>query len=252
MAFAIRSVTIEQGQDPREAAILAFGGAGPLFGTLLAQELDVKTIVVPKHAGNFSAWGLLGQDLTRSRALTSIRQLDDAGVEAANGSFADMFAGLSQDGAEEREPALDLRYVGQEYTLTVLPRAEGGKIVAPADEIAADFKRDYLRTFGHQLEVPVEIVNVRATTRTALPRKANEKAVSGAPANTERRTVSAHSFTEGERLEFGVIDRAALEPGERVEGPVIVLEQTTTTYVDAGFTLDVHPSGTLIIEQKGL
>jgi N-methylhydantoinase A len=93
---------------------------------------------------------------------------------------------------------------------------------------------------------------VRATTRTPLPRRANEKAAVGAPASTERRTVSAHSFTEGERLDFGVVERAALEPGERLEGPAIVLEQTTTTYVDAGFTLDVHPSGTLIIEQKGM
>jgi N-methylhydantoinase A len=251
MAFAIRSVTIEQGQDPREASILAFGGAGPLFGTLLAQELDVTRIVVPNHAGNFSAWGLLGQDLTRSRALTSIRKLDDVGVATSNESLAAMFADLSQDGRDELEPAFDLRYVGQEYTLTIQPPSERGRITASAQEIEQTFKRDYLRTFGHQLQQPVEIVSVRATARTPLPRKANEKPVSASrPEGAQRRSVSAYSFTKGERTAFAVVDRGSLAVGDRVDGPLIVLEETTTTYVDAGYRLDVHPTGTLLIELK--
>jgi N-methylhydantoinase A len=252
MAFAIRSVTIEQGQDPREAAIIAFGGAGPLFGTLLADELDVTRIVVPKHAGNFSAWGLLGQDLTRSRALTSIRALDADGVAVANDSLRAMFAELSQGGGTEHlEPALDLRYVGQEYTLTVHPEAEAGQIAAGAEEIESSFKRDYERTFGHRLDQAVEIVSIRATARTPLPRKANETAAVGAPRSLERRSLEAHSFTLGERTAFDVVDRAALEVGSSTEGPLIVLEETTTTYVDVGYRVDVHPSGTMIIEKKG-
>jgi N-methylhydantoinase A len=251
MAFAIRSVTIEQGQDPREASILAFGGAGPLFGTLLAQELDVKSVIVPNHAGNFSAWGLLGQDLTRSRALTSIKKLDDEGIAGAKADLAKMFAGLSQGGDEVLEPALDLRYLGQEYTLTIHPPAEAGVITPSADEIRTTFQADYLRTFGHQLAQPVEIVSVRATTRTALPRKANERnAIITTTRNTERRSLSAYSFTQGSRVTFDVVDRASLAVGEPVDGPLIVLEETTTTYVDAGYRVDVHPSGTLLIELK--
>jgi N-methylhydantoinase A len=251
MAFAIRSVTIEEGQDPRDASILAFGGAGPLFGTLLAQELDVSKIVVPNHAGNFSAWGLLGQDLTRSRALTSIRKLDVDGVAVANASLETMFRELSQGGDEVLEPALDLRYVGQEYTLTIQPPAEAGQITASAEDIEATFKRDYLRTFGHELRVPVEIVSVRATSRTALPRKANEKAaITRTVRNTERRSVNAYSFTQGERVTFDVVDRGSLAVGETVDGPMIILEETTTTYVDAGYRVDVHPTGTLLIELK--
>jgi N-methylhydantoinase A len=251
MAFAIRSVTIEEGQDPREATILAFGGAGPLFGTLLAQELDITRIVVPNHAGNFSAWGLLGQDLTRSRALTSIRTLDEEGIAAANESLASMFAELSRGGDEELEPALDLRYVGQEYTLTIHPASQAGEIAESAADIESTFKRDYLRTFGHELRVPVEIVSVRATARKALPRKANEKPpVITTGRNTERRSLSAYSFTQGERITFDVVDRASLAIGETVDGPMIILEETTTTYVDAGYELLVHPSGTLLIELK--
>ncbi|MCW2952930.1 MAG: hyuA [Conexibacter sp.] len=251
MAFAIRSVTIEQGQDPREASILAFGGAGPLFGTLLAEELGVGRVVVPKHAGNFSAWGLLGQDLTRSRALTSIRTLDAEGVAAANASLATMFAELAEDGSDALEPALDLRYVGQEYTLTVHPRADpDGAIAEDAQEIETTFRRDYERTFGHRLDVPVEIVSMRATARTSLPRKANESSAVGGTVRP-RRSLEAYSFTQEERVTFGVVDRAGLDVSEFVEGPLIVLEETTTTYVDVGYRVHVHPSGTMIIEKKG-
>jgi len=75
MANAIREITVEQGQDPRRATLAPFGGAGPLFGTLLARELEIKQIVVPPYAGNFSAWGLLGADLTQSAARTRIMKL---------------------------------------------------------------------------------------------------------------------------------------------------------------------------------
>jgi N-methylhydantoinase A len=207
--------------------------------------------VVPNHAGNFSAWGLLGQDLTRSRALTSINRLDDDGVAVANASLETMFLELSQGAGEELEPALDLRYVGQEYTLTIQPPSQAGRITASAAEVEATFKSDYLRTFGHQLQQPVEIVSVRATSRTPLPRKANERAaVTATGPRTERRSLSAYSFTQGERITFDVVDRASLAVGEPAEGPLIVLEETTTTYVDAGYRVDIHPSGTMLIELK--
>src|SRR5262249_57418764 len=79
MANAIRSVTVEQGRDPRSAALVAFGGAGPLFAALLARELEVPLVVVPRDAGNFSAWGLLDQDIVRSAARTSINRLHEPG-----------------------------------------------------------------------------------------------------------------------------------------------------------------------------
>ena len=66
MADAIRSITVESGRDPRDAAMVAFGGAGPVLATVMAHELDITTIVVPPHAGNLSAWGLLGVDLAQT------------------------------------------------------------------------------------------------------------------------------------------------------------------------------------------
>ena len=83
MANAIREITIERGRDPRGAALMPFGGAGPLFGTLLARELEIREIVLPPHAGNFSAWGLLGADLTQTAARTRIMRLEDGAVGSA-------------------------------------------------------------------------------------------------------------------------------------------------------------------------
>src|SRR6185503_5364662 len=114
MADAIRSVTIERGRDPREAALVAFGGAGPLFGTVLADELDVSTVVVPPYAGNFSAVGLLGADLARSASRTRVTRLTTDGLSEASEIARQLFEELDARGSGEsrrsiREVHMDIR-----------------------------------------------------------------------------------------------------------------------------------------------
>ena len=89
MANTIREITIDQGVDPRQTTLLAFGGAGPLMATHLARELNIGEIIVPPYAGNFSAWGLLGADLTQAGARTKIMKLSAESVEEANRLAAD-------------------------------------------------------------------------------------------------------------------------------------------------------------------
>ena len=81
MADAIREITIEQGIDPRELKLLAFGGAGPLMSNLIAKELDIKEIIIPPFSGNFSAWGLLGADLLQMTAQTKILRLNEKSIK---------------------------------------------------------------------------------------------------------------------------------------------------------------------------
>lgn len=256
MADAIRSITVEQGYDPRAASLVPFGGAGPLFATLLARELDISKIIVPRHAGNFSAWGLLRQDITRQIAVTSIHPLDAVGLATANEVLHSVYKRLSApiappdgDGVEVREVALDLRYVGQEYTLTVRPPGDNGFVAADPAAVAAVFSRDYDRSFGHTLDEPVEIVTVRATTRRPLP-KQEEKPMpldkTTMPAHKSR-VIDAFSFTQGRRIDFAVIHRGSLSPESHLAGPAIVPEETATSYVDAGFELVVHPLGALFV-----
>jgi N-methylhydantoinase A len=251
MANAIRSLTLERGRDAREAALMAFGGAGPLLSGLLVRDLEMSQYLIPNYAGNFSAWGLLGQDVTRAAALTTLRRLDDEGLGDANEALAGLFERLSKrdheavGAAEIFEPAVDLRYVGQEYTLTIQPPSNGVSIDIGPEELADLFALEYHRTFGHVLDAKVEIVAVRAATRRSLPRKAMEQFAAGTMA--EERTIEAFSFAEEGRTQFRVLPRSALQTGAQLEGPAIILEETTTSYIDSGFVVDVHPTGVLVV-----
>ncbi len=253
MANAIREVTIEQGQDPRDAALIVFGGAGPLFGTLLARELEIRRVVIPVHAGNFSAWGLLAQDVAQTVAQTAISKLDAEGLAAASevvGSLFDRLDASSSNivvGQPHHEAALDMRFVGQEYTLTIPAAVGGRRLTDDADGLRAAFFRDYERTFGHSMDEPVEIVSVRATLRTPLPHRTEKLSATDNGRALVASTMQAYSFTLGKETEFAVIERNSLAVGTRLDGPAIILEPTATSYVDAGFSIEVHENGTLFM-----
>ncbi|MHB8471156.1 MAG: hydantoinase/oxoprolinase family protein, partial [Gaiellaceae bacterium] len=250
MANAIREITVERGIDPRESTLLAFGGAGPLFATQLARELDMTRIVVPPYAGNFSAWGLLGADLVQTAARTRILRLREEELTQANAVLAELSAELRarrDDADAGQEMRLDMRYAGQEHTLTVAVRAEGGRLVSSLEEIRDTFTREYERTFGHSMDEEIEIVSLRVALRTALPRR-RLNAVAGAEAPAADRELDAYSFSRDDWLPFRIVQRGSFT---ELAGPAIVLEQTATTYVDAGFVVRVHDTGALIIEREG-
>ncbi|WP_055480742.1 hydantoinase/oxoprolinase family protein [Sphaerimonospora mesophila] len=242
MAQAVRGVTVERGVDPRGAAIVAFGGAGPLFGCLLADELDVDTVIVPPNAGNFSAVGLVQADIVRSAARTLVRPLDGETLPMIERLAEALFERMAADDAV-REVDLDLRHRGQEHTLTI-PMRPGRDDVA---DITARFSDAYHRTFGHRLPDPLEVVTVRATTRVVLDA---DRPPVPAPATGDaaRGTTRLWSFRRRAWTEAPVLRRAAVDGP--IEGPALVLEPTATTYLDAGFTAEAHPSGCLMIKRK--
>jgi N-methylhydantoinase A len=257
MAGAIREITVEQGVDPRSAVLMPFGGAGPLFLSLLADELAIGEILLPPYAGNFSAWGLLGADLTQTVARTRITPLTDAGLADANALLDELYAEVERRATHAgspgsvRETALDMRYVGQEHTLTVAAPQDGDTLAAGAElELHDRFSDAYSRTFGHTMDEAVEIVAFRVSATTPLPRGSAPPftAAASAAAPGER---SAWSFARGERCTFATVDRAALAPGEALHGPAVVHEPTATTYLDAGFVAHVHPHGHLVVERTG-
>ena len=252
MANAIREITVEQGQDPRQARLMVFGGAGPLFGTLLARELDITRIVIPPHAGNFSAWGLLGADLTRTAARTHILKLTDESLEVADGVLDELFGELAaRNGAAEatREVGLDMRYAGQEHTLTIgLGVLTAGVAGVGADPVAKTFTKEYERTFGHAMDEEIEIVSARATLRTPLPRRSETFAATTADGAGNTGSFRAYSFASDDWLDFDLVRRATLTVGAELTGPAIAIEDTATTYVDAGFVARVDDSGCLFLE----
>ena len=254
MANTIREITIDQGVDPRQATLLAFGGAGPLMACALARELNIGSIVIPPYAGNFSAWGLLGADLTQAAARTKIMKLSDDALAEANEILKDLFATLEErqgplrDGqTRSREVGLDMRYAGQEHNLTVPMEAPDGVVTATAETVLEAFTQEYERTFRNTMEEDAEIVSIRATLRLPLPRRESEYK-STADGVADAAEVEAYSFTEDRRRPFRIVARESFAVGDTVEGPAIITEQTATTYLDAGFEARLDASGCLFLK----
>jgi N-methylhydantoinase A len=256
MAGAMGEITVQQGRDPRTCTLLAFGGAGPLFATLLTGELQIPEIVVPPYAGNFSAWGMLGADLVRTATRTHVMNTGDEDLVEASRLLSELFTTLEHRGTSEgrhfnQEAALDMRYHGQEHTVTIPVPWEDGKIQIGQDELRERFSQEYLKAFSYTLEFDPEIETLRATEREKLPRRkvqqSNGVATTSAEADKRER---AYSFSRDEWLEFAHIDPSQLHPGAVIEGPAIILEETATIYVDAGFSGSIDESGALRLKSE--
>ena len=249
MAGTIKTITLERGVDPRESTLMMFGGAGGLFATLLASELAVRRVVIPPYPGNFSALGLLGADLVKSHARTRLLQLDADGLAEASRTLQELFAAF--DGAEQtvQEAAVDLRYSGQEHTLTLPVEWDESRVVTEPAALVDAFTRSYDSTFGHTMTEPVELVTMRATLRDVLP---TPRVLPPAPSgpSTIGKVVDAYSFAASEWTPFAIVARGGLDRGASLSGPAIIVEPTSTTYLDAGLSASAHETGALIIERE--
>ena len=254
MANAIREITVEQGFDPREMKLLPFGGAGPMLATELARELDMREIIIPPCAGNFSALGLLTSDLLQSAALTRPRPLNDESLSQANDTLEGLFKDLKSRGSAgvtgtdtQLEVALDLRYTGQEHTINVQPDADGGMITAAADDVQNRFEAAYHEAYGGILDTLIEIVSIRASVRRPLSGSMDFTGTENIATSGSADSVRAYSFIHREYSEFPVMERSQLSADKQRKGPAIIIEPTTTTYVDADCRYTVDAGGCLRI-----
>lgn len=251
MANAMREISLDQGLDPREMALVPFGGAGPLMGTLLADELGMDHIVIPPLAGNFSAWGLLGADMVQSAAQTRVLDFVPGVLADVNEVLADLFEALQKRSTAHAEDSvktarLDMRYKGQEHTLTIEVPMDAGKVADDEDAILKQFVSEYEKTFGATMNQDVELVSVRASTTVPLPRRElsyTPRAAEGA----QERTMDVYSFESRARMPFRIIPRGQITG--QVKGPAIVTEETTTTYVDVEWTISHGEAGELTLER---
>lgn len=251
MANAMREISVDQGLDPRNMTLLPFGGAGPLMGTLLADELGMSRIVIPPLAGNFSAWGLLGADMVQSAARTRILDFVPGCETEINSLLGGLFSSLEERSTAHAERSVktarvDLRYKGQEHWLSVEVPVEGRKIAQPVEEIINRFVAEYARTFGATMNEDVELVSVRAATTVPLPRRelVYTPARADGPAGPD---MDVYSFERKSRVPFRILPRGRIEG--RINGPAIVTEETTTTYVDVEWTIENGSAGELILER---
>jgi N-methylhydantoinase A len=238
MAGAIRKVSLEEGADPRQAILVAFGGAGGLHATNLARSLDMAGVVIPPHAGVFSALGLLLSPPRVDEALTVLAATIPELTPALNDVCDRARARL--DGA--LETSVDVRYVGQSHEISVAYRSGESW-----DVLAQRFHRAHRERNGFARESdPIEAVTVRA-------RIASDPALrwSQLPEHRAVGTGGAGSrdvFTDGEWRSAGVFWRPGLAAGAEVIGPAVIEEPEATTVLGPGERAIVHPTGALEVE----
>jgi len=263
MANAIRSRTVQKGIDPREFALVAFGGAGPLHGVEVAAILGFREVIVPPYPGITSAMGLLTTDLKYDTIRTQFQVSGNVDLDRLNADITAMEDQLRrQFVADHLEAASmsfvrdgDLRYVGQGYELKI-PLAVGVIGKRELEEIWKRFHEAHEREYGHAFPSnPIEIVNVRVIGVGQMPKITKLAAPEGATLEKARvRTGQCVFRVDGELRSFetSFYRRHLLPVGQVFTGPAIVLQKDSTTVVPPGCSAINDPAGNLILTIAGV
>jgi N-methylhydantoinase A len=255
MALAVREVSVEKGYDPRDFALFASGGAGPLHVLAIARELYIPKVIIPLFPSHFSALGMLLADERHDFVRTFYADLQKLDFARLKSVLAEMAQEASsslrfQDNAEV-QTQLDIRYVGQEFTLSVSVDAQ---MLERGDReaIRKAFDALYEHRYSHSSpDEPVEVVNVRVAAvgkRVPLAFPTIAKSMEAKPARS--RTV--YLDDPNKPVVCPVYERESLPAGATFNGPAIVQEHGTTTVMFAGDICTVADTGELIITVGGL
>jgi N-methylhydantoinase A len=254
MSLAVRAVSVERGYDPRDFALVAIGGAGPLHAVEIARDLKIPTVIVPNLPAHFSALGMLMADVRQDYVRTYYRPLVEADHAELGGICAELLAAghaaLANAGIEPAERrfqyAMDLRYVGQEFWLPI-PVSEAEIRSGDREAIERRFTEIHDRRFGHAaLDEPLELVNLRLTAVGARPRLELPTLAQGAAAAwIGSRPVYLQTATEA--TSCSVYRRERFGAGDVVTGPAVIEEYASTTVLFPGDTLTVASTGELVI-----
>jgi N-methylhydantoinase A len=260
MAKAIRLISVQRGHDPRDYALMAFGGAGPLHAARLAKELDMSRIIVPLTPGTLCALGLLLTDLRSDFAISRLMKVDEGAVEPMVNGFqtleAQAVAWFDQEAIETDRRVVnrtaDMRYVGQNYELQV--QAPAGPL--GPDSLAAlvqGFEQAHLQRFGFVAEgEAIQIVTLRLEA-AGVVNKAELASLPDAGPTCEEAVIGSRQVYMDEAKDFlscPVYAREKLKPGNRIAGPAIVEQMDTTTVILPDMQATVDPYLNLILETR--
>lgn len=251
MVNALKLVSINRGHNPRDFALVAIGGGGPLHAALLAQELGIPKVIIPPFASVFSAWGMLMNDLrrdlvkTRVAAFTSeelpvlLSELETLADEAR--------AAFAAEGVEacrlRVQGYFDMRYDGQEHTVKV-DALEPNGASRSFSAVLEDFHRTHEIEYSFCLDHAVEVVNLHAVVLGSVGK-------SEMPLIAPRRPDEPPLTPKGERMvDFGegrvramLFDRGALRADDRISGPALIEESSTSTLIPEGFDVSIDKFG---------
>jgi N-methylhydantoinase A/oxoprolinase/acetone carboxylase beta subunit len=245
MERAVRVVSVERGIDPRGFALLAFGGAGGMHACALADALEIRTVVVPRYAGVLSALGMVVADTVRDFSRTVLSGVPED-TSALESWFAPLELQARQDLGREGfsanqlllERALDMRYAGQAYELTV----------PWAADLAAEFNRLHEQRYGYaDLRRPVELVNVRV--RAVGASRPVEWPCEPEATCPPQPACLRPAWFDGQWLDTPVFDQLSLRPGHAATGPAIVSGPEATCVVPPAWRVVVDEIGSLVLSR---
>jgi N-methylhydantoinase A len=252
MTGAIKEVSVMRGFDPRDFALFAYGGAGPLHAAFVADELGIKKVVVPPMPGNFSAFGLLVADVRYDVVRTRVTPLQDLHRDELAATLDEIrreaAERLAQDGfARERtrfEIRLDMRYVGQAYEIPVTVPSNWSRI----EDVAGAFSAAYEKRYAYSSERPAEIINWRVSAYGLLDKPQLSRVTrSVATASKSSGDHVRDTVFNGNSERCPVIFRDELPAHRTISGPAIVEEYGSTTVVPPGFHAHLDDRGLLIM-----
>jgi N-methylhydantoinase A len=258
MANAIRARTVQKGIDPREYALVASGGAGPLHGVEVARILGIPEIIVPPHPGINSAKGLLTTELKYDVVQTSFLVSSDIDFSLLNQELDDMEAALTKQlKAEDIDPdkaiferSADARYVGQGYELR-LPLPASSIAEPDLKQVLDKFHDLHRQEYGHHFaNSPIEFVNLRVTAIGQVPKIGVPEMPGGTSLDDALIRTDKTIFRDGVDLkdfETRFYDRERLPVDREFPGPAVILQTDSTTVVPPGCTAEAQSTGCLII-----
>lgn len=244
MEKALRVVSIERGYDPRQFALVAFGGAGAMHACELAQSLRIPRVLVPVDPGALSALGILISDVVKDHSRTvllRVREIPRAKLEAIYAELQrEIAAELKNEqwaGTARYEPTADLRYRGQGYEINL----------RYGHDMLERFHAEHKRRYGYSSpEREVEIVTVRLRGRIASPESLPSMKVENP--STKLKEEAATVWFGGKPQKAAVLPRTSLQAGKRYRGPAIITEYSATTVVPPGLPFRADKAGNLLVE----
>ena len=251
---AVRAITVEVGRDPKDFALLSFGGGGGLVALDVARELGIRTVVVPPGQGAFSAFGMLMADVQHDFSRTAVIPLSDLDEALLASSYGPMTEQATQVLTSEGFAAdahvlmrsVDVRYSGQEHTVTVsLPDVPAGDVAAAVEKL---FTQMHERQYGHGMDDPIELTTMRlratgVVDKPTLPTMATR--ADGAPGASGTRPV--YLSAQEPAMPYALYAREQLFAGDQITGPAVISEHTATTVMHAQDHMIVGEHGELVI-----
>lgn len=255
MVRGIRKVSVEKGFDAREFSMICFGGGGPLHSLELAEELRIPTVVVPISPGVNSALGLLIADFRYDYSQTFLKKTQDIRLDSFNQGFKDLEAKATQQMMEEKIPredrvilrSVEMRYSGQGYELEV-PVPNGTLTRKDLKRISDTFHQTHRQLYGYASpQETTEFVYLRIAALGKIPKPKFKKEKEGDHKPARALKGKRKVFVQGKYVSPPIYERALLRPADKIQGPAIIEQMDSTTFLSYGHRAQVDPYLNLIV-----